>query len=306
MEWRKIKNIFCPDHYNSWMVSHASNPTPEKISASVFRIYFSCRNAQNESYIGYADVDFNDDFKVKNVSENPVLAPGELGTFDDSGVTVTCIQQVKEKMHLYYLGWNLKVKVPYGNAIGLAVRDEVSGRFEKYSPVPVMDRSIEDPLSLSYPTVLFDNGIYRMWYGTNLKWEKTDGVLNYAFIIKYAESTDGINWQRSNQIHIDLLHKNEAGISRPFVLKIDGLYHMWYSFKGGFDNKEYHIGYAESRDGFNWERKDNEVGIGASQTGWDSEMVCYAYVLEHENELYMLYNGNGYGKTGFGIAKLVR
>jgi hypothetical protein len=31
-------------------------------------------------------------------------------------------------------------------------------------------------------------------------------------------------------------------------------------------------------------------------------MIEYPFVLRHKNEIYMLYNGNGYGKTGFGLA----
>jgi hypothetical protein len=42
-----------------------------------------------------------------------------------------------------------------------------------------------------------------------------------------------------------------------------------------------------------------------SEEGWDSEMMCYPYVFDHKGERYMLYNGNGYGKSGFGIAKLI-
>ena len=41
-----------------------------------------------------------------------------------------------------------------------------------------------------------------------------------------------------------------------------------------------------------------------SAEGWDSEMICYPYVFEHRGRFFMLYNGNGYGKTGFGVAVL--
>ena len=64
----------------------------------------------------------------------------------------------------------------------------------------------------------------------------------------------------------------------------------------------YKIGYAESDDMDNWEII--ESGINISNKGWDSEMVCYPYVFEYKDKLYMLYNGNGYGKTGIGLAIL--
>jgi hypothetical protein len=77
---------------------------------------------------------------------------------------------------------------------------------------------------------------------------------------------------------------------------------MWYCYAVGHGG--YRIGYAESDDGINWQRKDDKVGIDVSDEGWDSEMVAYPYVFEHDGEKYMLYNGNGYGETGFGYAVL--
>ena len=73
---------------------------------------------------------------------------------------------------------------------------------------------------------------------------------------------------------------------------------MWYSYRG----EKYRIGYAESEDGIVWTRKDNESGIGVSSEGWDSEMIDYPVVFKHKDDVYMLYCGNGYGKTGFGLA----
>jgi predicted GH43/DUF377 family glycosyl hydrolase len=75
---------------------------------------------------------------------------------------------------------------------------------------------------------------------------------------------------------------------------------MWYSYRGSRNR----IGYADSEDGISWERKDGEAGIDVSASGWDSEMIEYPFVFDHDGERYMLYNGNGYGKTGIGLAVL--
>jgi hypothetical protein len=39
--------------------------------------------------------------------------------------------------------------------------------------------------------------------------------------------------------------------------------------------------------------------------GWDSEMMCYPNVFECNKDTYLIYNGNDFGKNGFGIAKLI-
>jgi hypothetical protein len=77
---------------------------------------------------------------------------------------------------------------------------------------------------------------------------------------------------------------------------------MWYSLRR--KNITYRIGYAESKDGIHWERKDNEAGIDVSENGWDSEMICYPAVIKVKGKTYLFYNGNNNGVTGFGYAEL--
>ena len=76
---------------------------------------------------------------------------------------------------------------------------------------------------------------------------------------------------------------------------------MWFSYRSGTGQK-YRIGYATKLTGGNWELKLDDAGINVSEEGWDSEMIEYPFVFDHKGVRYMLYNGNEYGKTGFGIA----
>jgi hypothetical protein len=82
---------------------------------------------------------------------------------------------------------------------------------------------------------------------------------------------------------------------------------MWYSYrqKRGYrsdKSSSYRLGYAESRDGIKWNRKDDQVGINVSPSGWDSEMIEYPFYYAQNDKEYLFYNGNGFGKTGFGYA----
>jgi hypothetical protein len=273
LNWRKIKHLFVADQQSDWMHSHASNAVFSPYDQSTGRIYFTCRDQQGKSHIASIDIDFENNFYLFNITKQPILSPGQLGTFDDSGVVMACLQKVKEKTHLYYLGWNLKVTVPWLNTIGLAIKNDHTGEFEKFSQAPIMDRSHEDPFTISYPHIIFEDGIYRKWY-------------------------------RSNQIVLNLEHPNEYALSKPWVVKTNGSYEMWYSYRACRDIETYRIGYATSSDGLNWVRKDHLAGIDVSEQGWDSEMISYSCVFSFNGKTYMLYNGNGYGKTGFGIAVL--
>lgn len=296
MKWEKLGNIFSPDNNYPWMVSHASNTVAEHLRDDIFRIYFTCRNVRNISHIAYVDVDINPPFKIIAVSERPILSPGEIGLFDDSGVSLSCIKTINNKKYLFYLGWNLGVTVPWRNSIGLAIYNDRTEVFDKFSKAPLLDRCDVDPYSISYPFILLDNNIFRMWYGSNLKWGREQKDM--AHLIKYAESQDGIHWKRDGKISLNFKNDSEYAMSRPCVMKENGIYKMWYSYRGDV----YKIGYAESKNGVDWARKDELTGIDVGKSGWDSEMICYPFVFDHKGKRFMLYNGNGYGKTGFGIA----
>lgn len=297
-KWIKNRLVFVPDGSKSWMLTHASNPVAKHVIGDIFKVYFSSRDKENKSSIGFIEINLNEPFKILHISEEPVLSPGELGTFDDSGASLACITKMKNKSYLYYIGWNLGVTVPWRNSIGLAILNEVTRKFEKYSKAPIMDRSIVDPYSISYPFVLQDKDKMKMWYGSNLSWGKEQKDM--AHVIKYAESVDGINWERKGIICINFKSSSEYALSKPCVVKEMGIYKMWYSYRGA----SYRISYAESNDGINWIRKDGEIDLDVSGSGWDSEMIEYPFVFDHKGKRYMLYNGNSYGKTGFGLATL--
>jgi hypothetical protein len=67
--------------------------------------------------------------------------------------------------------------------------------------------------------------------------------------------------------------------------------------------KKYAAGFAISDDGINWTRQDEKIGLTTSETGWDSEMVCYPVEITHKDKKYLFYSGNSMGLTGVGYAE---
>ena len=136
-----------------------------------------------------------------------------------------------------------------------------------------------------------------MWYDSADEWQ-TPELPRYN--IKYAESIDGINWIRKGIVSVDYKCCDESRVSRASVIKEDGIYKMWHCY--ALNSGGYRMGYAESVDGYQFERKDDRLTVQVSPSGWDSEMVCYPHVFVHDGRKIMLYCGNGYGRTGFGMA----
>lgn len=298
MMWKKLGHVFVADNHHDWMVNYASTPFAVSHDSQTIRCYFSSRDADNRSHITYIDINPDNPSDILTISDKPLLLPGRIGTFDDSGVSMMQIVEHSDKRYLYYLGWNLGVTVPFRNSVGLAVAPKGSDAFVKWSEAPILDRHDYDPLTISSPWVLHENGQWKMWYGSHLSWDNDEHDMHY--VIKYATSDDGITWNRTNQIVLDTL-PGESAVVRPSICKENNIYHMWYSRRIG-KKETCALGYASSKDGIDWKRQDEKMNLAVSPSGWDSQMLCYPCVFDHQGKRYMLYNGNGFGKTGFGLA----
>ena len=297
MKWQKKGLIISPDKKSEWMLTHAQLPCVDIIDKQNYRIYFASRNSENMSQIGYADLNISKPEKILKISKKPILELGDLGTFDDSGVYPSCIVNHDDKKFLYYIGWMQGKRVPYYAAVGLAISEDKGKTFKKFSKGPLFERDNIDPFMTLSSHVIIDKKKWKMWYTSCTGWEIKNKIAWPKYYIKYAESKDGINWKRKDDVSIDFKSKDEWAIARPCVIK-DEIYKMWYCYSG----EKYRIGYAESKDGINWKRKDDDVGIDVSKSGWDSEMVAYPYVFTNKKQTYMLYNGNQFGKAGIGYA----
>lgn len=301
MSWKKLGKVF-PGEKESQLTNgkeFAAVPCVLQVSAEITRIFFSRRSEKNKSEIWYADFFISESPKLVDVSKAAVLLPGPVGSFDEAGAMCSWIYRNGSEVWLYYIGWNLGATVPFRNSIGLAISRDDGRSFKKYSQGPILDRSIYDPVFVASSCVLKESNLWRMWYLSAEAWEPIEnGDLRCRYNIKYADSSDGIHWKREGRVCIDFQNEAEYAISRASVLKENDGYYMWYSYRGA----KYKIGYAVSRDGLAWQRKDNDVGIDISSGGWDSDMIEYPCVFMHNGEKYMLYNGNAFGRTGFGLA----
>jgi predicted GH43/DUF377 family glycosyl hydrolase len=209
--------------------------------------------------------------------------------------------------YLYYIGWNIRNTVPYHNSVGLAVSED-GVNYRRMFKGPIMERTAEEPYFCATTCVRVENGIWRNWYLSCTGWDHIDGRIEPRYHLKYAESRDGIYWKREGRIAIDYSSQDEGGIVRASVYRSKNLWHMWYSYRSQKNYRtcmsaSYRIGYAESTDGLIWQRMDDQAIIEPSESGWDSFMLAYPEVFELNGKLIMLYNGNGFGESGFGYAE---
>ena len=298
--------IFKVEGKYPWSQTHAQIPSPDVLPNGRIRIYYSTRDKLNRSLTSFIEVAALNPREILYAHDRPILEFGDLGCFDDCGVMPSCVVTHDDKKYLYYCGWNTSTTVRYRNCIGLALSEDGGITFRRAFAGPILDRNKDEPHLVVTPHVIIEDGIWKMWYCGCTEWKVVNGVTEPQYLIKYAESEDGIDWQRDNRVVIPYKDETEA-IGRPVVVHENGLYKMWYSYRSidayrTNPARSYHIGYAESKDNLTWERKDEQAGIELSDAGWDSEMLAYPYIVDYQHKRYMFYNGNGFGKAGFGYA----
>ncbi len=318
MKWKKLGQVFDPTKWNDgikrdWMKSH-SQSVSTLIKDDCVRVYFACRperedDGEMSSNTTWLELDRNDLTKVLRVSDKPVMPLGDIGAFDEHSIYPSSIIQEGDNINLYYAGWYRCKSVPFNCSIGLATSKDGGDTFERYGRGPILGPSANEPYVISGPKIRKFGNSYILFYLAGEKWINHNNRPEIIYKIKMAFSKDGINWLKHDQNIIDdILGPNECQAG-PDVFYKDGKYHMYFVYREGLDfrskkGRGYKIGYAHSTNLINWIRDDENVGIDYSDEGWDSKMHHYPHVFQLDNKWYMLYNGNEFGKYGFGLAVL--
>jgi predicted GH43/DUF377 family glycosyl hydrolase len=316
MKWNKLGKIFDPTKYKLPNECVEFAQAPQTLIFDTFvRIYFSTRQRDiNGKFLSHiAFVDFDIDLKnIINISTNTIIELGKLGCYDEHGIFPFNIYKDNDRILGYIGGWTRRVSVSVDTSIGLAISNDNGLSFNRIGDGPILTSSLNEPFLIGDPFVAKFNNVYYMWYIYGIRWVQSikDNIPERVYKIGYAISNNGINWQKRNntQIITNKLNLDECQ-ALPSVIMHNGLYHMIFCYRQATDfrknrDRSYRLGYAFSDDLIHWTRNDNEVGINVSENDWDSDMLCYPHIFHYNKKIYLLYNGNEFGRYGFGLAVL--
>jgi len=303
MKWIKKGLIYNANKSYEWAVTGAMIPTPIHLNSDILRVFLTFLDNKGIGRTGFVDLDKNDLSKVLNISAKPIFEIGKPGTFDENGsLTCSVVRASNSEYYFYYAGFELGTQIRYRLLTGLAITNE-NFELKKKFKTPVLERTDDELHFRCGPFCVLDNGIFKMWYVAGSNWTKIEGKSMPVYEIKYLESKDGIKWADNGKTCIKIEKENEHGFGRPYVIKRNGVYKMFYSIR--VKKLGYRLGYAESENGYDWIRKDHLINLDVSIDGFDNKMICYSAVTEINGKLIMFYNGNDFGKTGFGYAELI-
>jgi hypothetical protein len=317
LKWRKLGQIFDPAQFV--LPNHCEQfaQSPQALVFDDFvRIYFSSRerDPRNGKYLSHVCfADFTKDFReVTRVSERTVIELGALGCFDEHGIFPMNVLRCGDKVHGYTCGWSRRTSVSVETSVGLAVSVDEGLTFRRAGDGPILTSSLHEPFLVGDAFVQVHGDLFHMWYIFGTAWKRSteSEAPERTYKIGHAVSRDGVSWEKeeARQIIADRLSSDESQ-ALPTVAKIEGRYHMIFCYRQSTDfrankGRGYRLGHAWSDDMSNWTRDDAGVGIDVSAKGWDSDMLCYPNLFECDGRTYLLYNGNEFGRHGFGIAVL--
>jgi predicted GH43/DUF377 family glycosyl hydrolase len=314
MKWKKLGKIFDPrDHELPNNCKEFAQSPQALVFDDFVRVYFSTRAVEkNGMFISHvAYVDFDRDFKgIVNVAQDKVIDIGKLGCYDEHGIFPFNVYRDNGHVLGYISGWTRRHSVSVDTGIGISVSKDDGQTFKRLGDGPVLSSSLHEPYLVCDPFVSKFNELYYMWYIYGTAWIKGDTAnAERVYKIGFATSKDAINWTKHHKKLIpDRLNEHECQ-ALPSVIYYKNKYHMIFCYREAIDFRKnskngYRIGYAHSEDLENWLRDDENLGIDLSSEGWDSEMMAYPQIFHCGEKVYLLYNGNEFGRYGFGLAVL--
>ena len=313
----RLGKIFDPTAYQLAQGCKEFAQSPQTLEFEGFtRVYFSTRAVDPggltfRSHMAYVDMDkaFG---SVLRVSSQPVLPLGDLGSFDEHGIFPMNVLRHQGQVWGYTCGWNRRVSVSVDTAIGLVVSDDDGRTFRRIGAGPILGPSLHEPFLVGDAFVIKAGGGFHMWYMFGQRWkrENEQAAPDRVYKIGHAVSANGVDWVKEDGVQIlpDRLGVDECQ-ALPSVIAFGGRYHMVFCYRDvhGFRTdpaKGYRVGYASSADLVTWLRDDAALGLTGQAGEWDADMQCYPHLTVSGGRPYLLYNGNAFGRYGFGAAEL--
>ena len=207
-------------------------------------------------------------------AENPVLAPGPHGTWDDLHVVGGPVLFVNGTYRTWYVGSGDNLVWGTGTATST---DGIHWTKDPSNPVLPYDGGSQ---------VLYENGTYRMWYSYS-----NPDAYAVPWQVRYATSADGVHWTpvgNYSVLNVTAGAGDAYTLSPGPVIQDAAGYRMWYGATE--DEMVWRVGLATSPDGIHWTKyPGNPIIVPPFAGSWDDFRVHPQYILQTADGLVMWY-----------------
>lgn len=301
VEVERLGRIFEPksslcDNVN---LTHTANPVLVPKSRDVYRMFFNSRDSLQRSSVFSVDLNLQEMILIEGSFREQFVLSDEKSYFRD-GISLGSTFHINCETWIGFMAWINPPKRHWFGTIGKFKLDE-NLNITNIEDKPWFDLDSIDPVSLSYPAFYKNRGKLRMWYGSTITWDAGNGEMLH--VLKEKSSLDGNDFQNTGRFIQWQMNTSQA-FSRPSIIQTQNIFLMAYSVRGNQDKYRIEFSIIDNVDS----AEEIEIlHVGKfSNSGWDweSEMVEYPFLVSHEQNIYMFYNGNGYGRTGIGVAQI--
>ena len=294
--------------YNENVIGYCKSPQVLPVADRI-RVYF-CLALRDGIYVKSrpAFCEFNDSFDtLLDVSDLRVLQDGQLGTFDEHGVFPFSPLILENNFYALTTGWSRRLSVDVELNVGLVESFDGGRTFcRSFGAGPLLGATPEEPFLIGDAFVRNFNEKLHMWYIRGLDWtENSQGIPQRKYKITHATSDNLTSWQRQSALCFPD-EPNNICEALPSVCWYENRYHMVYCSRDQFDfrsniksNKNYRLRHAVSVDLENWEEIKNSFRMSYGDFDW--QMQCYPHIFVSNGRLKVIYNGSGFGESGFGL-----
>ncbi|MCS6893082.1 MAG: hypothetical protein NZO16_00705 [Deltaproteobacteria bacterium] len=309
MQWKKLGCVFNIAGDSELLNSHAQLPVVMPLDDRTVRVYFCSRDKANRSRPFYFEASIERScFKLIRSENRPLLELGRPGQFDDSGVMFSSWIKIEKTIYMYYIGWTLKTDVPYQLAIGLAVSED-GLTWNRLFDGPVLCQNIYDTFATSLPVVANFKDHYVMFYLSSNGWKFFDNkpelvysIAKTEFKIPHLVTSSGEKFNFFDESY---------AYAPSSLIKLGEFYYLFMCVRKAFDFRtnpdcSYRIYHSRSKDLVEFSQPTLTSGLEPTGDGFDSIMAEYLWAFKLGNNIYGFYNGDGFGKTGMGLAELVQ
>jgi predicted GH43/DUF377 family glycosyl hydrolase len=267
---------------------------------------------EGRNYIFAAQAKAEDGARWQLVRDDPLLAPDPDSKILDHGPSFPWVLPRRDGPWLMYFvawgSWAPPGELSNRTCLATSHDEGLTWKVVKEPLLPLGPKGSFDAALTGSVCVLRPAAQeYRMWYTAGERYQRIEGTNRLFVHIGYATSPDGITWKRHPtpvlSPRLDAVKPYEAVVSKPSVLVVDGIYHMWLS-SFSMSGRGYRLGYARSRDGIRWDRALGRQILPLTPNDFDSVNQSYPNVIERDNQLWMFYAGDRFGETGIGLATL--
>lgn len=277
------------------------------------RIYFSTRFLDSSSkpvskveYLDFSKTWLCLDSSSKSLS----IEKSVLGAYDEHGIFPFVPFRISEtEIFGYISGWSRRISVDVETAIGICRSLDNGETFSRIGNGPILAAGKGEPFLVGDPFIIDIGQQLIMYYIFGTSWisnpQNPTAPLDRVYRIGLATSTDAINWERRNGNQIISCEEELECQALPSVTRFQDGWLMAFCYRNAHDfrhNKEkgYRLGFATSFDGFNWSRLSGKE-YTVELADWNFEMQCYPNLYTSDDQIYLVSNGNQFGRDGFGL-----